>query len=1356
MKMKILPWIFVMICLVSLVNAEVQTNQTQSESFVVQDTDIDQGDPNGTNGGGSFVFVSENISGLQDTTHGFFMINLTDFAYKDQIINMSFNFTSGAIQYINMSIHYCNDTDGFDEDKITWNNWTSHITNCEATPFASLIYPSAGTIPGNVNIYSKYQEYQEDVFVFYLTGQNTSSGNNGWNIRSTENTHDDPPAIYITYLVDINITDYDFSPNQTTSGSNVTFNATVTGDTDSVWVRVWQGITTIATKALSFISGDLWSGQIETNDSFIGISNVTFYANATNGTEKNITSSEQLNVTSGNSAPNITINSPQNNEKINTKNYYLEVNFTVNDDKDDIANCSLIVNDEINVTNSSISTSGTYIISTILSGGKWEIKINCTDNDGATGDPPINITIPYEQYRNILVDVEGINNSDLIISIQGEQYNSSYPSNITVDLGSDLSIEWNYSGSLTGNAVVNISSSDLDSWILNNCSILSNSHYTDLCPIELLFKSDTQGILNTSSLNLNYTKNKTFWPGGIDINKWLSYFNNTWANGTSFVAWLNVSELNEWSEYNCTGQEDNFETTVSSFLSGILLLDDLQINYVSNITPINITNATIEPSGVFPGQNVTINATVNISGAIYEVYAIQQQLYDGGFQNTNDIPGQNFTDGVTGWISRIDVFDVGNTQGNLTLNLYEVSTGNLIGTTTNTNYSSGWVIFDFEENPVKVVPSNNYFFNISSDASSWNNLGYSNVSAYANGTLFINGSAVAGQDLMFRVLIYDYWTDSVWVRVWSGVTTWLNKALTYISNNLWSTDITTNASWGNEVNVTIYANTTDGANATPVDLNFTIANATNPIYQDINVTPSSPQNYSSEKNYYFEAKCISPYGIKSAKIEHNFTGSLLQYGMVYSGSNNLYEYNWVGLDSGNWQWKIICEDNYNLTNSSSYFSYIVNKTSPNLRIVVAPSSTPSFQDLINISCTSDSTESTKSMFLDGNPSANPLVATFPVGSYLLECNQSESNNFYSDYINRTISVINRPPVVNLKSPFSGFSFVGTTDSVLLEFNVSDYETSNLEVELFVDDISITSFNTSLIENNYLLNVNSNKTYEWYVTVYDRRTLVSSDKWNFTISEISANSPPTVNLIYPANGEDLANTFVFINYTFQLNDTDSSNLDYTLYVDDYMRCSDSVMANGIYDCNVGPFNPNSSHCWYVNITDFTNVVKSSVNCFSINATCTPNWVPVYENCSVINERIKYYVDSNNCGNTSTIPADNGTVTTCDYCTPDFYCSAYHACTSDSVQTCAVVSDNNACCAQTGLPGDCYSGDRSEFTRTCTYRSALVVIPEEAGAMIAIFLQWITSPLGLLLLLIVCITIMFAIGLIIASHIRNSQI
>ncbi len=96
----------------------------------------------------------------------------------------------------------------------------------------------------------------------------------------------------ITSLIDIN--EADVIDGDILVEENVTFNATITDNSqvESVWLKIWSGVTEISNviwqSFLSFVSGDVWTTEIQTNESFpIGDVNYTIYANDTSGNEVN-------------------------------------------------------------------------------------------------------------------------------------------------------------------------------------------------------------------------------------------------------------------------------------------------------------------------------------------------------------------------------------------------------------------------------------------------------------------------------------------------------------------------------------------------------------------------------------------------------------------------------------------------------------------------------------------------------------------------------------------------------------------------------------------------------------------------------------------------------------------------------------------------------------------------------------------------------------------------------------------------------------------------------------------------------------------------------------------------------------
>jgi len=140
-----------------------------------------------------------------------------------------------------------------------------------------------------------------------------------------------------------------------------------------------------------------------------------------------------------------------------------------------------------------------------------------------------------------------------------------------------------------------------------------------------------------------------------------------------------------------------------------------------------------------------------------------------------------------------------------------------------------------------------------------------------------------------------------------------------------------------------------------------------------------------------------------------------------------------------------------------------------------------------------------------------------------------------------------------------------------------------------------------------------------------------------------------------------------------------------------------------------------------VSIFTRVLNQSEATEFSSDVCDENWVQYNSSCGYYNatwnKKLKYYIDSNDCGTNLTLPADNGTLEDCDYCSPVWDCSPYdNSCgdspTSPDIITCSNISlSNNAtCCNVTGLDSDCnYGGDYSEFSKLCGNISVLLVLP-----------------------------------------------
>jgi len=101
----------------------------------------------------------------------------------------------------------------------------------------------------------------------------------------------------------------------------------------------------------------------------------------------------------------------------------------------------------------------------------------------------------------------------------------------------------------------------------------------------------------------------------------------------------------------------------------------------------------------------------------------------------------------------------------------------------------------------------------------------------------------------------------------------------------------------------------------------------------------------------------------------------------------------------------------------------------------------------------------------------------------------------------------------------------------------------------------------------------------------------------------------------------------------------------------------------------------------------------------NGTCCwEQWSPQYTSCTIGDNQTLYYTDSASCGTTFETPVDNGTISTCNYCTASYHFE--NATCIDFKLTQAVVYDNyDTCCNVTGIAEDCAFPSDNVSTVSC---------------------------------------------------------
>jgi hypothetical protein len=137
---------------------------------------------------------------------------------------------------------------------------------------------------------------------------------------------------------------------------------------------------------------------------------------------------------------------------------------------------------------------------------------------------------------------------------------------------------------------------------------------------------------------------------------------------------------------------------------------------------------------------------------------------------------------------------------------------------------------------------------------------------------------------------------------------------------------------------------------------------------------------------------------------------------------------------------------------------------------------------------------------------------------------------------------------------------------------------------------------------------------------------------------------------------------------------------------------------------------------------TNSCGSTLNLPADNGTCVAcnycdsSWSEIPSNCTPIDKKFKIYNDTNNCCHTThlpsdcnTVPVDNGTFVDCNYCIPSWYCGKFNLpCPNQYANDnliCLLVNSSNyaTCCAVTNLTSDCnFTGNLSLYDKKCGFR------------------------------------------------------
>jgi hypothetical protein len=325
-------------------------------------------------------------------------------------------------------------------------------------------------------------------YTFYASAKDAAGNENVTETREVVIDTFNPKISIITPSNHTNSSDTGLHVNYTASDTNL----------DACWYKNGTHGSNFTLASCTNITSVTWED---------GKYNVTVYGNDT-GNKRN---SSSVNFTVDSSTPRIAMLSPENNRGDTDGNITFNFNVT---DTFAVANCSLIINEKVNQTNTTITknTIQNFTVSNVGVGG-YNWSVNCTDNAGnrATNTTFDFAVIPATQFSGNSTNLDAVNISNIPNLIIDQPKAGQINFTQSVDLSNNTDI--NTYVNITFNSIV------LNSTALNHLNrsaelILHNLTFTD--PVLQVDGSDCPASICTElsyaggSLRFNVTHFTTY------------------------------------------------------------------------------------------------------------------------------------------------------------------------------------------------------------------------------------------------------------------------------------------------------------------------------------------------------------------------------------------------------------------------------------------------------------------------------------------------------------------------------------------------------------------------------------------------------------------------------------------------------------------------------------------------------------------------------------------------------------------------------------------------------------------------------------------------------------------------------
>jgi parallel beta-helix repeat protein len=383
-----------------------------------------------------------------------------------------------------------------------------------------------------------------------------------------------------------------------------------------------------------------------------------------------------------------------------------------------------------------------------------------------------------------------------------------------------------------------------------------------------------------------------------------------------------------------------------------------------------------------------------------------------------------------------------------------------------------------------------------------------------------------------------------------------------------------------------------------------------PQWSNMIESPTDPATYVLGQSYQFNMTWTDNLiGIRSVKIQNNFTGAFVNY-TAQNVSDEFY-YNRTNIAAGVYQWQMIANDTIGNTNYSTMFTYTLNRAAPSINLTINGSNdnlTVEIGTQVNISAYRIVGEGVIALYKNGtliNRGNGPLqnLTNFTsLGVFNITLVYNITQNYSTSLVVYYITVNDTTyPNVTLRYPVDGFN----SSAMSILFNASVTDNGNItNVSLwanFSGTWEINQTNSSQRNRvNYTFNVSNipDGIYSWAIEACD-----GGNNCNLTASRTITidRIPPTITLIYPENNTNVTSSSV--NFTWNVTDI-LSPLYCNITINSTVNVSNILSDNGLFTNYTVIGLLDGNYTWNVTCRDILNRNTSATWRFTVYTVSSP--------------------------------------------------------------------------------------------------------------------------------------------------------